>query len=360
MTSRQVAGCWALLILAGAGTGLPVARGQDEPQEMAVPTLEPAGVLQGHDKTVHGVAFSPDGKRIVSAGEDEAIVWDAVSGKMIRRLDTGDDNPVPAYSVAFAPDGKTIAIGGYSGDVFLWDAEGKPAGKLDEPSLAVLCLAYSPDGSILAASHDQAEIMLFDAKTRKLLGTIKPTKGAIKSFAFSSDGKTIAGITNELLATWDVESRALRKSLPLPKTGMEWSYSSLACSPKSPVVVASGGQLLNQKTVAYDLKSLKAKGGLVTEQYEPTINILRFSPDGKLLASGGSGAADHTPVTLWDAASGQRLAELVGSTENLSAIAFAADGRRVAAVGFDKAVRVWEIPGQGAAAPKAKTKKGRR
>jgi WD40 repeat protein len=355
MLLRHLAFCALVLILSyPAG-----ARAQDDLQDpvATVPTIEPSGVLKGHEKAIHGVAFSPDGKQIVSAGEDVAIVWDASTGKSLRRLDPGEGR-LPAYSVAFAPDGKTLAVGGYVGDVFLWDvATGKFKGKLDEPSLAVLCLAYSPDGSIIAASHDQAEVMLFDTKESKLLGKIKPSKGGIKSFAFSADGKTLAALTDYELSTWDVPTRTLRKSLALPGTGISWLYTAVACAPKASVVVASGGELMSPKTIAYDLKTLRPMGGLETSQFEPSIKCLRFSPDGKILASGGSGKPDRTPVTLWDVSTGRRLAELIGASDSLTQIAFSPDGRRIVAAGFDKSVHVWTLSAAPASGtPKAKTK----
>jgi WD40 repeat protein len=353
MTLRHLAFCALALILSCPAC----ARAQDDLQDPVanVPSIEPSGVLKGHTKAIHGVAFSTDGKQIVSVDEDVAIVWDASTGKLLRRLDKVGEHP-GAHSVAFAPDGKTLAIGGRFGDVFLWDvATGKFKGKLDEPSLAVLCLAYSPDGSILAASHDQAEVMLFDTKESKLLGKIKPSKGSIKSFAFSADGKTLAAITNDELSTWDVQTRTQRKSLPLPGTGIGWLYTAVACAPKASVVVTSGGELMSPKTIAYDLKTLRPMGGLETSQLEPSISCLSFSPDGKILASGGSSKPDRTPVSLWDVSTGRRLAELIGASESLNQIAFSPDGRRVVAAGFDKSIQVWTL----SAAPTSATSKAK-
>jgi WD40 repeat protein len=353
---RLVAGAFALILSIPA-----IADAQDDLFRLApvVPTIQPAAVLKGHEKYIRGVAFSPDGKRIASAGDDAAILWDATTGKQIRHLAHKDAGRGDSYSVAFSPDGTTLAVGGYFGDVFLYDATtGDPRGKLDEPSLAVDCLAYSPNGSVLAASHDDKEVMIFDVKDSKLLGTIKPSRGNIRWFAFSADGKTLASITNEELATWDVETRKPLKSLPLPQQRVDWAYTAVACSPRSSTVVATGGWLIEPKTIAYDLKTLQPKGGLSTFPADPGITNLSFSPDGKVLASAGGGIGNMQVITLWDVSTGDRFAELVCQSEaSLTQAVFSPDGGRVVASGLDKMVRIWTVKaGNGAGATKGKPK----
>ena len=68
--------------------------------------------LEGHKDRVCAVAFSPDGKHIVSGSYDKTIwLWDAETGEMLQPPLEGHENSV--WSVAFSPDGKCIVSGSY-------------------------------------------------------------------------------------------------------------------------------------------------------------------------------------------------------------------------------------------------------
>ena len=93
------------------------------------------------------VAFSPDGRRIASAGDDETVkVWDAATGQEILTL-KGHTGDVP--SVAFSPDGKRLASASTDGTVKLWDATtGQETLTLKGHTGCRTSVAFSPDGIV--------------------------------------------------------------------------------------------------------------------------------------------------------------------------------------------------------------------
>ena len=370
--SRLSAGI--VLTFCGLGLITGSARGQEglelkDPVD-ALPGLEPAGTLKGHEKTVFSVAFSPDGKLLATAGEDTAIIWDASTGKRLFTLNPGETHSPGAHAVAFAPDGKTLAVGGYVGDVYFYDpANGKLKSTFDEPSLASKRVVYTPDGSILATSHDQTAIMLYDVKASKLLETLKVSKVAtLHGFDISSDGKTLIAITSEEVSIWDIPTRKRRKAIgheDQESKNITTSFDAIACSPKAPLAAISGGKALNQTTGFLNLKTLHPAGELVFEQgpvesmsNEPSIQALRFSPDGKYLASGpASGIQSRTPLSVWDVSNGERVAALIGPTNGITEIAYSKDGNRITASANDNLVHVWKLSAGGSKKGSA-TKKG--
>jgi WD40 repeat protein len=113
--------------------------------------------LRGHEAAVNSVAFSPNGKQIVSGSSDRTVrLWDATTGQSIGQPLRGHEDEV--ISVAFSPDSKQIVSGSNDATVRLWDAAtGQPVGQpLRGHEAAVYSVAFSPDGKqIVSGSKDK-------------------------------------------------------------------------------------------------------------------------------------------------------------------------------------------------------------
>src|SRR2546425_867661 len=150
----------------------------------AVTAQQPQLIVQlGHSGRINAAAFSPNGRLIVSGGDDPvAIVWEASTGKVLRRL-VGHTNPVTA--VAFSSDGRLVLTGGgdFSDEledftIRLWDvATGVVVQRFVSDNFygEVRALAFSPDGQSFLSSGKKPE-MASDAVINVHLWSLKTGK----------------------------------------------------------------------------------------------------------------------------------------------------------------------------------------
>jgi tetratricopeptide (TPR) repeat protein len=141
-----------------------------------------------HSHSVQSVAFSPDGKTIVTGCWDKmARLWDAATGRPLGQPIPHDD---PVGLVTFSPDGKTILTGS-GNSTRLWDATGRPLSPPLDHSAPALVAAFSPDGRTILARSSDKTVRLWDAATGRPIGPPLELSDYVNSVAFSPDGRSL-------------------------------------------------------------------------------------------------------------------------------------------------------------------------
>jgi WD40 repeat protein len=272
---------------------------------------KPTQTLQWKQTAVEAVAFSPDGRLVAAAGTVERLegafrktggivrICEVAGG---RELITLAGHPDAVHDVAFAPDGGALATASADGTARLWDvAQGQELRALKGHQGAVRAVAFAADGQSLTTAGADGTVRLWNVAGGAERRILRGHTGAVLGIALSPDGQTLATAgSDKTVQLWDPSTGKVRHRLP-------------------------------SKT--------------------PALSVA-FSPDGKVLAA-GSGVGERGELTLWDSASGKRLATAAADKGRCSAVVFSPDGRWLAAAVIGDAaapgdvprgeVRLWEV-----------------
>ncbi len=347
-------------------------------------TSEPLAALQSPlGKWPHAVAFSPNGKRVAmdlsSRSEGWVQVWDWQAGQIMFRR--GSDHG-PVYDVAFSPNGKQLVSAMYDGTVMVREAQnGRDIRSLRAHRSSVMRLAFARDGRLATAS-DGGLAKVWHMDSGQALLALNAHAYTIGGLAFSPDGKHLATASGGTVKVWDAhrgqETRVLRTateklddslichaSLSVDPDNRHiavvdgdrlsvWDMDSgqrvptLGCDATAAAFSPDGKHVACASAAGWLSSAMMTIRDMPTGRNERTQKLngagghndrMIFSPDGNLLA-GGFG----TSVRVWDVATGREQTRLKGKQTNSIALAFSPDGRRLAISPLNQPeVGIWDL-----------------
>ncbi len=295
----------------------------------------------GHTDEVWSVAFSPDGKRVIAGCfDDTAFLWDVATGERIRQFKC-DDRDIVRF-VVFSPDGKYVVARTLNKSIaLLWDvATGKEirrwSARNGDPEAInytgpANSVAFSPDGRHVLTGHDDKIARLWDVATGKEVRRFTGHKhGAVLSVAFSRDGKQVlTGSEDQTACLWDTATGKVIRQL----TGHMSFVTSVGFSPDSKVVLTLGDDKTARLWDVATGKEVRRFTG-----HKDGVVSAAFSRDGKQVLTGGN----DDIARLWDAATGKEIRRFNGDSRWIFSAAFSPDGMRMLTVSNDRYV-LWDL-----------------
>jgi len=309
-------------------------------------TLENAsqvsGLAEWHESAVSDLEWMPEGRILAVANPSTINLYDVNTRQILRTLYPQRDGII---DIAISPTGTWLVSGmlrgsekqGYASSIELWlGPDWKPLGVLYGVNEGLTSMTFTPNGKFFSsayASHigNENRVDFWNVITWTITGTLQT--GPAFNLAFSPDSNLLAiSPDHYAIRIWDLKEKKYLYELYTSFTG---AVNALAFSPDG-VTFASGH---------YDgtirLWDLRTGVPFLTFSTEEVIQSLIFSPDGRLLATGGS--YQNNLVRLWSAGTGALLRSLEGHTNGVSRLSFSPDSQYLVSASYDGTIRLWGL-----------------
>lgn len=308
------------------------------------PTDLPRVVLDsgGHQSLIRGIAVTPDGASIASAGDKQVRIWDWRAGKTVRTIrgEIGAGPEGAIYASALSPDGRWLAVGGWftspgevGNPIRLYDfATGQLAALVGVHTDVVLSLAFSPDSKRLLSGGGDNRAVIWDVNATRPLAFLTGHTDRVTAVAFSSNGElAVTGSYDLTIRMWAAETG--REFAVL--TGHKDRVTSLAVTATT---IASGDAA--GEIHLWDIQTARFLKKLPRSQF---VGALAFAPDGQRLLATSAGTAPYA-VRVLDIESGRTLISYDKHTNIVLAAAITPDGQHaVTAGGTNNEIHVWDM-----------------
>lgn len=308
-------------------------RGTSAPSSERVersPVVTPISEIAAHSGPVTGLAYSDDGRWIVTTGQDATLkVWDAAYHNLVRTLELDDGR-----ATSLALFGTRALTAHADGKVVMWDLErADKIASFQRNEASIWSVVFTGDKDHFAAASHDWKVALWDARqTGAPLHVFDGHDNAVQALAYSPRRMQLAsGSADKTVRLWNLETLKLRRRY----RGNRDFVTATAFSPNGRML--AGGSLDGDIRVWSALSSRRLRS---LSGHKGEITSIVFSRTGEQLAS----ASKDGTVRLWDLKAGRTLRALPGHTGGATAVTFAPDGQHLASAGEDGTVRLWSLP----------------
>jgi len=295
--------------------------------------------FKGHTAIISGVAFSPDGKQILTGSADKtARLWDVQTGTEIRQF-KGHTEAITA--VSFSSDGKRVLTGSQDMTARLWDAQtGTEIRQFKGHTGKVNAAAMSSDGKRVLTGSDDKLAIWWNADTGEQIRAFREAKAPILAVAISANNKVAAlSSADAYLSLWDATTDSVGFNLELSNDVIY----GLAFSPDGSVLLGAGdnhsivafpGTLPTSEPQSEQAKTLRAP----FSGHDGRVTSVAFSPDGKTFVSG----SEDGTARLWRADMSSLFRETAPQPSELHGVSVSPDGKFLLTAGGDGEVQLWD------------------
>jgi len=294
-----------------------------------VPGLEEFKSLQGHTDRVSSIAFSADGRTLISGSIDKTLrSWDVATGRELYRIDAHESG---VNAVALSADGKLAASGSYNGTVKLWDLKSRTAVRVLKNNSQVLSVAISSDARTLVSGSEDGSIGIWDDSVKDQRKRLGSHKGQVWSVALSSDGRIlVSGSEDGTVRVWDVTTGKEIRAFPRSRNPV-WSVATDRDGKKVVAGYQDGSVRVWEIEAEIEIPVLENVG-------DEVLAVSLAANSQSVVCGSGSGM-----IKRWDLGPIRPSGTVRGHRSAVWSVAISPDAQTVASGSEDKNIKLWTV-----------------